>query len=102
MSRINKLRFMSLDPSPRQNGRRRAFSGLRPIPICIAGGQRPQTQGMVTYVPRHYLISVLQVLFQDGRLRIARDLEFAPVLERELINFLGTQRAGVSMRTAAS
>ena len=55
---------------------------------------------MVTYVPRHYLISVLQILFQDGRLRIARDLEFAPALERELINFSVRNAPGLDETTA--
>jgi hypothetical protein len=70
-------------------------AGLRPIPINITGGQRPSVSGQVRNVPRQYFISGLQILLQTGRLRIAPALEFAPVLERELINFTARNSAAV-------
>jgi hypothetical protein len=62
-------------------------AGLHPIAINITSGQRPSIRGQVRNVPRQYLISTLQIVLQTGRLRIASELEFASVLERELINF---------------
>jgi len=62
-------------------------AGLHPVPIHITGGQRAHIGGMTWYVPRNYLISVLQNLLQNQRIRFARDLQFAPILRKELINF---------------
>ena len=62
-------------------------AGLQPTPITITSGQRVQFVGRTVCVPRSYLISTLQILLQTGRLKIAPALEFAPILERELINF---------------
>ncbi len=39
------------------------------------------------HAPKRDLVSNLQVLFQTGRLRIARGLSLAPVFEKELLNF---------------
>jgi hypothetical protein len=61
--------------------------GLKPLAINITGGQFPSIKGRTHNVPRQYLISVLQNLLQTGRLQIASELEFAPILRRELINF---------------
>jgi hypothetical protein len=62
-------------------------AGLHPIAVNITGGQYPSIKGRTHNVPRQYLISVLQDLLQTGRLQIAPELEFAPILRRELINF---------------
>jgi hypothetical protein len=69
-------------------------AGLRPVPISITGGQRVQHNGRTVCVPRNYLISTLQILLQTRRLKIAQGLEFAPILERELINFSLRRTAG--------
>lgn len=62
-------------------------AGLHPTAINITGGHHPSIHGQVRNVPRQYLISTFQIVLQSGRLQIASELEFAPVLERELINF---------------
>jgi hypothetical protein len=38
-------------------------------------------------VPKRDLVAAVQVLLQNGRLKIAPELELAPVLKKELLNF---------------
>lgn len=61
--------------------------GLKPVPIYITGADRISYTGRITRVPKRDLVSVLQVLFQTRRLRIAPDLELASTLTTELTNF---------------
>ena len=61
--------------------------GLKPVPIYITGADKISRLGRITRVPKRDLVSVLQVLFQTGRLRIATDLELASMLVTELSNF---------------
>jgi hypothetical protein len=61
--------------------------GLKPVPIYITGADRISRLGRITRVPKRDLVSVLQVLFQTGRLRIATELELASMLVTELTNF---------------
>jgi hypothetical protein len=61
--------------------------GLKPVPVYITGADRISHTGRITRVPKRDLVSVLQVLFQTARLRIATDLELASTLTTELTNF---------------
>jgi Terminase RNaseH-like domain len=57
--------------------------GLRPIPITITGGNRPNG----FRVPKRDLLSRLLLLLQQGRLRISADLELCSELRKEFENF---------------
>ena len=73
-------------------------SGMRPTAITIHGGSNvsydPQRRGY--RVPKRDLVSAVQVLLQNGRLKIAASLPEAATLKRELLNF----RVNVSPATA--
>jgi hypothetical protein len=65
-------------------------AGVRPLSISIHGGAKvipepPEVHGF--RVPKRDLVSAVQVLLQNGRLKIAEGLELAPVLKKELLNF---------------
>lgn len=62
-------------------------AGLPVVPIWITGGETVSTKGRIIRVPKRDLVSVLQVLFQTGRLKIASSLPLGPVLVNELMNF---------------
>jgi hypothetical protein len=64
-------------------------AGLQPVAMTMTGGQRVHCFGRTVCVPRAYLISTVQIGLQTGRLKIAPALEFAPILQRELISFSG-------------
>ncbi len=60
---------------------------LRLIPVTITGGEK-QSRGEDGYhVPKRNLVSALQIAFQAGKLRIAKDLVEAETLVKELLNF---------------
>ena len=61
--------------------------GLRPVPIYITGADAISYTGRITRVPKRQLVSVLQVLFQTGRLCIASDLDLTGTLTTSLMNF---------------
>jgi hypothetical protein len=71
-------------------------AGLNPISIFIHGGASvtPKPDGF--NVPKRDLAFATQVLVQNGRLKIAEDLDLAPVLKQELLNF----RVKVNPQTA--
>jgi hypothetical protein len=56
-------------------------------PILITGGHKATWEAGVRHVPKKELASVLQVLLQSGRLKIAKELPEAQALVRELENF---------------
>ena len=56
----------------------------------------PGSQRIALKVPKRDLVSTLDVLFQSERLRIAEDLEAAPIFVNELLNF----RRKVDLKTA--
>lgn len=63
-------------------------SGLQPVAITITGGNQVTHPAPRDWnVPKRDLVSVLQVLFHSGRLKIAAQLPHAETLKRELLNF---------------
>jgi len=64
-------------------------SGIRPTAITIHGGSAvtydPQRRGY--RVPKRDLVSAVQVLLQNGRLKIASSLPEAATLKNKLFNF---------------
>jgi hypothetical protein len=64
-------------------------SGLSPMAITIHGGvevsRDPQRAGY--RVPKRDLVSAVQVLLQNERLKIPRSLPLAQTLKKELLNF---------------
>ncbi len=64
-----------------------------PLAITITGGDSVVNECQARKVPKRDLVSTVAVLLQTGRLRIARDLKDAPVLEHELRSF----RAKISL-----
>ena len=65
----------------------RHHAGLPTVPIWITGGETVSRKGRIIRVPKRDLVSVLQVMFQTGRLKIATSLPLGPVLVDELMNF---------------
>ncbi|MCL2703611.1 MAG: hypothetical protein FWE91_08410 [Defluviitaleaceae bacterium] len=55
--------------------------------VLITGGNEVTEDGKIYRVPKRDLISALQVAFQNEQLKIARDLEGADTLVKELTNF---------------
>ena len=74
------------------------WAGLRPVPITIHGGSGVgrDTDKRGYRVPKRDLVSAVQVLLQNGRLKIADALREAETLKRELLNF----RVKLDPRTA--
>ncbi len=62
-------------------------AGLSLIPIWISGGDSVSRQGKIIRVPKRNLVSVLQVVFQSSRLKIARSIPLRGALINELMNF---------------
>lgn len=62
-------------------------AGLSPIGVLITGGTGETQDGMVHNVPKLVLVSRLQALLHEGRLKILRDLAEAATLVRELQDF---------------
>jgi hypothetical protein len=62
-------------------------AGLPVVPIWITGGDTVSRAGRIIRVPKRDLVSVLQVLFQAGRIKIAPSLPLGPALVEELMNF---------------
>jgi hypothetical protein len=62
-------------------------AGLRPLPLLITAGSQVVSDGAGWHVPKRDLVSVLQVLLQGERLKIAAALPHAGTLRTELLNF---------------
>jgi len=73
-------------------------SGLSPIAITIHGGSvvSPDPDRPGYRVPKRDLVSAVQVLLQNERLKISRSLPLAETLRKELLNF----RVKIDPRTA--
>ncbi len=62
--------------------------GLEPIPVLITGGQRESVDDDGTFhVPKRVLVSSLQVVFQEKRIRVAQDIPLVPDFLKELDAF---------------
>jgi hypothetical protein len=62
-------------------------AGLEPVPITITSGTSPTPDGRGYHVPKRDLVSTLQVILQNGRLKINQDLTAASMLTQELLSF---------------
>jgi hypothetical protein len=62
-------------------------AGLSPIGVLITGGATETHNGAIVGVPKLTLVSRLQALLHEGRLKIHRDLAEAATLVRELQDF---------------
>lgn len=69
---------------------------LRPIGVTITGGDAVTHDGDEWRVPKRILVSVLQVLLQGGRLKVAESLPEAATLVREFLAF----QVKIDLRTA--
>lgn len=74
------------------------WAGCRPVPITIHGGSSVQKDrdGRGFRVPKRDLVSAVQVLLQNRRLKIAEALRESGTLRSELLNF----RVKLDPRTA--
>ncbi len=68
-------------------------SGLYVSTVTLVAGDQAAQDGSDYRVPKKDLVSVTQVLLQEGRLKIARTLPHAQLLARELMNFRSRVRA---------
>jgi hypothetical protein len=62
-------------------------AGLDPKGVSIHGGDSVSRDGNVYRVPKRDLVSAVQVLLQNDRLKIAESLPLAETLKAELLNF---------------
>lgn len=62
-------------------------AGLKPVVVSISGGDRVTFSKGVLHVPKRDLAGTLQVMFQSGRLKVAKGLAEAGLLVQELLNF---------------
>ena len=62
-------------------------AGLRPTPVTIHGGASVGQDHNGFRVPKRDLVSAVQVLLQNQRLKIAGGLPLAETLKKELLNF---------------
>jgi hypothetical protein len=65
----------------------------RLLPVLITSGHSVSHPDGCTHLPKKELASVLQVLLQTGRLKVARSLSLAAVLEKDLASFKTTVAA---------
>jgi hypothetical protein len=68
------------------------LGGLSPIAVTIHGGssvtKAPEVPGgWGMRVPKQDLVSATQILLQNGRLKVARELALGQTLKKELLNF---------------
>src|SRR6266699_1191723 len=63
------------------------YSGIFPIGVVITAGNTETRDGMTCSVPKLTLVSRLQALLHEGRLKIQRELDEAETLVRELRDF---------------
>ena len=61
--------------------------GIYPISVTIHGGSAVTEEVRGFRVPKRDLVASVQTLLQNGRLKIAPEMELAPVLRGELLNF---------------
>src|SRR5437868_11056940 len=63
------------------------YSGISPTGVLITGGTAETRDGATCSVPKLTLVSRLQALLHEGRLKILRELAEAETLVRELQDF---------------
>src|SRR6516225_4467311 len=63
------------------------YSGIYPVGVQITAGSAESRDGMVCSVPKLTLVSRLQALLHQARLKIQRELDEAETLVRELQDF---------------
>ena len=63
------------------------YSGIYPIGVVITAGNAETRDGMACSVPKLTLVSRLQALLHQARLKIQRELDEAETLVRELQDF---------------
>ena len=63
------------------------YSGISPVGVMITAGTGETRDGAVCAVPKLTLVSRLQALLHEGRLKIQRELSEAETLVRELQDF---------------
>jgi hypothetical protein len=63
------------------------YSGISPVGVLITAGSAETREGNVCHVPKLTLVSRLQALLHQGRLKILRSLPDSEVLIRELNDF---------------
>jgi hypothetical protein len=63
------------------------YSGISPTGVLITGGTAETRNGPACTVPKLTLVSRLQALLHEGRLKIQRELDEAETLVRELQDF---------------
>ena len=63
------------------------FSGITPVGVLITSGAAETGGGPIHGVPKLDLVSRLQALLHEGRLKIHKDLAEADTLVRELQDF---------------
>jgi hypothetical protein len=61
--------------------------GVNPIGVTIHGGSAVTEEVRGFRVPKRDLVASVQTLLQNGRLKIAPEMELASVLKSELLNF---------------
>jgi len=63
------------------------YAGISPLGVLITAGTAETRDGAICGVPKLTLVSRLQALLHDGRLKIQRELAEAETLVRELQDF---------------
>jgi hypothetical protein len=63
------------------------YSGISPVGVLITAGAAETQEGQIFGVPKLILVSRLQALLHEGRLKIHRELPEADTLVRELQDF---------------
>ena len=61
--------------------------GIYPYGICITGGSQVTRDGYIYNVPKRDLAGVLQVLYQQQRIKVSGKLDHARTLNNELLDF---------------
>jgi hypothetical protein len=63
------------------------YARIFPVPVLITAGVTETTIDGIVHTPKLVLISQLQALFHEGRLKIQRNLPEAEILVNELMDF---------------
>jgi hypothetical protein len=80
---------------------RGAKMGCEVLAVTITGGERATQHGQNWNVPKKDLMSGVQLLLDEGRLRIAKDLPEAGWLVKELVDVRVRQKASGRVRMGA-
>jgi hypothetical protein len=79
---------------------KKAQLSCRLMPVTITGGSHDAAVAGGYHVPRRELLTGLQVLFDEGRLQIARKMPMTEALVRELTGFRAGSRDDLMLATA--